>query len=276
MITSFIELKNVSFSYPQAKNLFENISLTFNLDEYVAIIGRNGVGKTTLAKLIIGILRPNGGEVLINGQLTKDKSIADIAQVIGFVYQNPNQMLFTQSVEKELELSIMKMKLSKKEKNKRINKTLEFFNMYHLKKIHPRNLSRGEKQKLALATVLIQEPFGIILDEPFSGIDATQQLQILNYISKLKAQGKLVIIITHNLDLVLENCDRIISMDNGKIIHDLPTLNFFSKEENFKKIDLEKTGYLNMIYSLHKNGLSKNILKKRDLVNFFVNKFSDF
>lgn len=276
MITSFIELKNVSFSYPQAKNLFENISLTFNLDEYVAIIGRNGVGKTTLAKLIIGILRPNSGEVLINDQLTKDKSIADIAQVIGFVYQNPNQMLFTQSVEKELELSIMKMKLSKKEKNKRINKTLEFFNMHHLKKIHPRNLSRGEKQKLALATVLIQEPFGIILDEPFSGIDATQQLQILNYISKLKAQGKLVIIITHNLDLVLENCDRIISMDNGKIIHDLPTLNFFSKEENFKKIDLEKTGYLNMIYSLHKNGLSKNILKKRDLVNFFVNKFSDF
>lgn len=265
----YIELKNVSFGYSKKTQLFTNLSLSFNLGEQIAIIGRNGAGKTTLVKLIIGILNPLHGSIEISNENIRKKSIADIATKIGFVFQNPNQMLFANTVEKELELSLQKFDFSTEIKKQKITTILEFLDMISFKDSNPRILSRGEKQKIAIATVLIQEPDAIILDEPFSGIDMTQRLVIANYLNELHKQGKLIILITHNLDFVAKYCSRIIGLKNGQLIFDTSTINFFTNQDNLIKLNLEQTNYLSLIYSLRKYGLPPEIIRSQELVNYF-------
>jgi energy-coupling factor transporter ATP-binding protein EcfA2 len=269
VVVSYIDVSGLFFGYTNDSLLFRNISLSFRLGEQVAIIGRNGSGKTSLVKLLNGMLKPQKGNISINRESTRDKSIADIATTIGFVFQNPNQMLFMNSVEKELELSLLRLSLGKEEQNKRINKMLSFFDLEKYRETHPRSLSRGEKQKLALATVLIQEPQAIILDEPFSGIDFNQRNNLIDYLRILCDEGKLIILITHDIDSIMENCSRVIALDEGNIIYDLPVDEFLLDETNLRKIGLLPTNYLKMIYQLRSKGLPKEILWKKDFIEFF-------
>lgn len=271
---NFIEIKDLTFAYSSSPDfVLKNINLSFNEKEIVAIIGVNGAGKTTLAKLMIGMLRPQKGEIFIEGIPASKKSIANIAEKIGFVFQNPNIMLFTQEVQKELELSLQRFDFSREEKEERINHMLDFLGLKKYAKFHPRLLSRGEKQKLSIATTLIQEPQMIILDEPFSGIDISQKNIIRNFLLTLKEQGKLVIIITHDLESIIELSDRVIALKNGEIFFDGAPKDFFTKEENIKAIGLTETDYLALVYKLRKNGLPKTILNKAELIGFFSQKF---
>jgi energy-coupling factor transport system ATP-binding protein len=269
VIVSYIEILRLSFGYTSDSQLFNDISLSFNLGEQVAIIGRNGSGKTSLVKLLNGMIKPQKGRIRISGESIREKSIADIATKIGFVFQNPNQMLFTNTVEKELALSLLRLNLGKKEQNLRIDEMLSFFDLKDYRNSHPRSLSRGEKQKLALATVLIQKPQVIILDEPFSGIDYKQRNILEKYIKILSEEGKLIILITHNIDSIIENCSRVIALDEGQLVFDLPVNEFLMDETNLSKIGLIPTNYLKMIYKLRKSGLPRDILWKKDLLKFF-------
>ena len=270
---TYIKVKNLQFSYGSRK-VINDLSLEFSLGEQVALIGRNGAGKTTLAKLLIRMLEPQQGEILIEGESTRKKTIADVAKEIGFVFQNPNQMLFSNSVEKELALSLQRFTLSKEEKKEKIEQMLNFFNLTSYREKHPRLLSRGEKQKLAIATVLIQEPKALILDEPYSGIDFTQRALIMSYIEELKLQGKLIIIITHDLETILETCERIIALVRGSMAYNGPSLDFFMDRTWLPKVGLEETPMLSMLYSLQEHGLTKNILRKNDLIQFLKEKIS--
>lgn len=271
-----IELDDINFSYLAGrKGIFSNLSLKFDPNEQVAIIGRNGSGKTTLAKLIIGMLKPSKGQICFDGKSIEKKSIAEIAEKVGYVFQNPNIMLFTNSVENELSLSLQRFNFTKNQKEEKINSMLDFFGMAKYRKIHPRLLSRGEKQKIALATVLIQNPDAIILDEPFSGIDMAQKIIIRDYLGKLKDQKKLVIIITHDLDSVLEESNRIIALSSGKIVFDGKKTDFFRDSTNLHKAGLTETYMLNMLYTLHANGLPKAILKRKEVISFFSKGIND-
>ncbi len=269
---TYIDISGLTFEYIKDSPLFKDISISFKLGEQVAIIGRNGSGKTTFAKLINGMLKPKKGSITISGESTKNKSIADIATKIGFVFQNPNQMLFTNSVEKELALSLFRFKLDKNEHEKRIKNMLKFFNLEQYRETHPRSLSRGEKQKLALATVLIQEPETIILDEPFSGIDFNQREKLIEYIRILSEDGKLVILITHNIDSIIENCSRVIALAQGQILYDLPVSDFLQDDSKLTKIGLESTTYLKLLFQLRNFGLPKEILMKNDLIEYVTQK----
>lgn len=272
-MTNFIEINELSFSYSEkAGDVIDNISLTFALGERIGIIGRNGAGKTTLAKLIIGMLQPRHGNILLEGEDCSKQSIATIAQKIGFVFQNPTKMLFSSSVEKELELSLQRFSLSKEEKKERISKTLDFFNLTDFQYSHPRLLSRGEKQKVALATVLIQNPKAIILDEPYSGIDLKQRLVLEDYLKELHSQGKLVITITHDLDSILSYYPRMVALKEGRLLYDGPPKQFFLEQDSIQKVGLQKTSLMSFFYSLHQIGLPKTILKKEELINYLLNK----
>ncbi len=267
---SFISLSHIFFNYSKNNPLFENLNLSFDKGEQIAIIGRNGVGKTTLVKLILGMLKPLKGQITIDGENTSNKSIAEIAAKVGFVFQNPNVMLFTNSVEKELELSLLRFKLSKIEITQRVNNSLKFFKLEEFNESNPRTLSRGEKQKLALATVLIQEPQALILDEPFSGIDVKQQLVIANYLSVLQKQGKLIIIISHNLDLLFESCSRVIALKNGSIAFDSSIKKFLENMQNLSAIGLEKSPFMDLIDDLRQKNLPPEIYTKRGLIDYIV------
>lgn len=267
---TYIKIEKVNFGYDYNKKLlFNDLSLELDRGEIVSIIGRNGVGKTTLAKLIIGMLKPQTGKILIEDKDIAKKSTATIAEKVGYVFQNPNIMLFSNSVTKELELSLMRFNLTKEETKKRISKVIDFFSLNVYLDIHPRLLSRGEKQKLVLATVLVQNPQAIILDEPFSGIDNTQKHLIRNYLKELKNQKKLVVVITHDLDSVLEFSDRVIVLDAGRITFNGKTIEFFVEPTNLNKNGLAATKMLSMFYSLRANNFPKEIMKKDDIIKFF-------
>jgi len=266
----YIRLDRITFSYGKRIPLFQDFSLSFSLGEQVAIVGRNGSGKTTLVKLILGMLRPQQGVIFINNEPITRKSIAEIATQVGFVFQNPNLMLFSNSVEKELALSLQRFKLSKEEERERIDETLAFFDLTKYRSTNPRSLSRGEKQKVALATVLIQNPKAIILDEPFSGIDMTQKLMILQYTQKLQQQGKLIILITHTLDLLPDACTRIVALENGRLVHDLPLEAFFADLTHLQSIGLELTEYLSFLQALREKGFPVNIIKKEAVRAFLL------
>ena len=270
---TYLKIKDITYHYnPKHKPAILNTTLELSLGEQVAIIGENGAGKTTLAKLIIGMLKPQTGTISIEGKSIASLSVADIAEQIGYVFQNPNLMLFTNTVEKELDLSLLRFNFTKEEKQEKIDKILEFFKLTKYKTTHPRLLSRGEKQKLALAAVLIQEPKTIILDEPFSGIDRTQKGMLMNYIRELKAQGKLVIIVSHDLDSIIEETDRIIALHQGMIAYDMPTLDFFNDNKKLYEIGLVETKMLKMIFNLRKNGLPKEILRRKEIISYFKTK----
>lgn len=269
----YLEIKDITYHYNlKLKPAIQNTTLEFSQGEQIAIVGENGAGKTTLAKLIIGMLKPQTGSISIEGKSIAKLSIADIAEQIGYVFQNPNVMLFTNTVENELELSLLRFNLTKEEKQKKIDGILEFFNLTKYKTTHPRLLSRGEKQKLALAAVLIQEPKTIILDEPFSGIDRSQRSMLMEYLRELKSQGKLVIIVSHDLDSIIEETDRIIALHNGKIAYDMPTLDFFKDKKRLLEIGLVETKMLKMIFNLRKNGLPKKILRRKELISYIKSK----
>jgi energy-coupling factor transport system ATP-binding protein len=270
---TYITLRDVFYRYtPKTPFAIEDISLTLSLGEIVGIIGKNGAGKTTLARLLTGMLRPQSGNIAVNKKSIADQSIAEIATKIGYVFQNPNQMLFTNTVEKELQLSLLRLELEKREKEERINRILAFFDLSEYRNVHPRFLSRGEKQKLALAIVLVQEPDVIILDEPFSGIDLAQREIISEYLCELKHQEKLIIIITHDLTSLIDYSERIIGLHNGKLQYNLPLQDFLVDRTNLRSIELEEPSYLAMIYSLQKYGLPKNIFRRKDLIHYFAQK----
>jgi energy-coupling factor transport system ATP-binding protein len=266
---TFIEIRNIDFGYTKKSELFSNLSLNLDLGEFVAIIGRNGAGKTTFVKLIIGMLNLSDGCIKIDGEDTRKLSIADIATKVGFVFQNPNQMLFANTVEKELALSLRKFNYEEKKIDEKITSMLEFFDMDELRNSNPRTLSRGEKQKLAIATVLIQDPKAIILDEPFSGIDMTQRLLILEYLRKLHSQGKLIVIITHTLDIIANNCNRVIGFKEGKILYNQEITKFLANKDHFEELGLEQTNYLSLIFELREHGLPSSVIKQIDLIKYF-------
>jgi energy-coupling factor transport system ATP-binding protein len=270
----FIEITELSFSYNQkAGKVIDSLSLTFSLGERIAIIGRNGAGKTTLAKLIIGMLHSQQGKIVINGKDSSKQTIATIAQQIGYVFQNPTKMLFSSSVEKELELSLQRFTLTKEEKQERIQNTLDFFNLTALQNSHPRLLSRGEKQKLALATVLIQNPKAIILDEPYSGIDLKQRGNLEEFLKKLHSQGKLIITITHDLDSVLSYYPRMIALKDGQLQYDGSPKRFFLDRTAIENIGLQNSALMAFFYSLHEKGLPKTILKKEELIEYLMSSY---
>ena len=272
---AYIKINKIDFGYDYNKKpLFNELFLEFDQGEIISIIGRNGAGKTTLAKLIIGMIRPQKGEIIIEDENTSEKSTAKIAEKVGYVFQNPNIMLFSNSVRKELELSLMRFNITKEEIQERITEVVDFFSLNNYLEIHPRLLSRGEKQKLAIATVLVQNPQAIILDEPFSGIDNTQKNLIRTYLNELKNQKKLIIVITHDLDSVLEFSDKVIVLDNGQVTFNGSTQDFFMEPENLHNNGLVETKMLSMVYSLRSNNFPKNILKRNAIISFFKEKFT--
>ncbi|MFW9924610.1 MAG: energy-coupling factor ABC transporter ATP-binding protein [Candidatus Thorarchaeota archaeon] len=267
-----ITIQNLFFSYIPDFQILNDLSLDLHEGEIVALIGKNGAGKTTLAKLLIGMLKPQSGEIIIDNKTIKKKSIADIAQKIGFVFQNPNSMLFTRSVEEELKLSLQRYNYTKDQQLEKINTILEFLNMKKYQQTHPRLLSRGEKQKLSLATVLIQDPKVIILDEPFSGIDNIQKNTISNYLLQLKEQGKLVVIISHDFESLIEYTDRIVALHNGSIFFNGTPKEFFKEKTQTEKIGLTNSPYLSLLFELRNRGLPETILKKGELIDYFCGK----
>jgi len=219
-INNYIEINNITFKYQKGKTVFQNFSLQLNRGESTVIKGKNGCGKTTLTKIIIGILKPNYGYVKIFGQDTKSLTLGQTGGMVGYVFQYPERQIFSTSVMEELTFPLNFKGYDKIKVNERAKKLIEIFELEHVKDSYPFFLSYGEKRRLAIASVLMNNPGYIILDEPTSSLDS-KMIEILSrMIDKLKAEGIGFLIISHNDYFIKRHGDRIIYMGEGDIISD--------------------------------------------------------
>jgi len=213
-----IDVKDLYFTYPTGLEALRGINLTIDDGEFLAIMGQNGAGKTTLVKHFNGLLKPTKGEVLVNGVNTRDVSVAKLARNVGFVFQNPDHQLFSETVEEEIAFALRNFGFKEAVIEKQVDWALNLLDVTQYRKTSPFMLSGGEKKRVALASILAWDPQVIILDEPTIGQDHQQKEKLQQFILQLNAQKKTVIVVTHDVEFVAECNPRVILMSQGKIL----------------------------------------------------------
>ena len=215
-----IEVKGVHFTYPNGIEAVKGISLTIENGEFVAIMGQNGAGKTTLVKHFNGLLKPTKGQVLVDGVDTTKVSVATLSRNVGFVFQNPDHQLFSETVEEEIAFALRNFGFNGEIIEKRISWALNLLALTQYRKTSPFMLSGGERKRVALASVLAWDPKMLIMDEPTIGQDYEQKEKLRQFILQMKTQQKTVITVTHDVEFVAECNPRVLLMREGKIIAD--------------------------------------------------------
>lgn len=215
-----IEIKDVYFTYPSGVEALKGISLTIKDGEFIAIMGPNGAGKTTLVKHYNGLLKPTRGEVLVDGINTKTTSVAKLARNVGFIFQNPDNQLFCETVEEEIAFALKNFGFKEDKLKRRVTWALNLLALTEYRKTSPFMLSGGERKRVALASVLAWNPKVVVMDEPTIGQDHQQKEKLRQFITQLNTQGKTVVVVTHDVEFVAECNPRVVLMSEGKILAD--------------------------------------------------------
>ena len=251
---------NVSFSYNNNQEIVSNINLQISERECLAIIGPNGVGKTTITKLMNGLLKPVSGNVYVDGLNTRNEKVSDLSKLVGLIFQNPEHMLFSETVYHEIEFGLKNSAMKKQEIPKKIEDTLEKFNLSQFSEKSPLRLSGGQKKMLSIACTDALNPKYLILDEPTIGQDAIQKEKITELIKTYMENNKSIIIITHDLDWVSQIATRTIILSNKGILTDGPPEYVLTNKEILELGGLPLPQVPLIARSLTK--LSKNINKR--------------
>jgi energy-coupling factor transport system ATP-binding protein len=217
---NFIELRNLYFEYKEENPIINNINLKIKKDEVTAILGPNGSGKTTLGKLIMGILRPTDGQVYISNKDILNMTLAQIGSKIGYLFQNPEKHFFSNTVEEELGFVLRLKGLNEDYVENQVEELLKLFQLEYLKKSSPLLISQGEKQRLAIAAILINDPEYLLLDEPTTGLDMERKDILIKVLKELNKKGIGMTIISHDHFFVEELFHRVINIHRGEIIYD--------------------------------------------------------
>lgn len=215
-----LEVKNLSFGYTKEHQTLRDVTLTIDKGEMVSIVGRNGAGKSTFSKLICGFETPDSGEIFFHGQDLLKENIRHRAKYIGYVMQNPNQMISKTMIYDEVALSLQKSGKSEKEIRQKVEDTLKICGLYPFRNWPVSALSFGQKKRVTIASVLVQDPELIILDEPTAGQDFKHYTEIMEFLCKLNEQGVTVVMITHDMHLMLEYTPRALVFSDGRLIAD--------------------------------------------------------
>ena len=215
-----IRINKLWFAYPNKVTALSNVSLDIGEGEFVAIMGRNASGKTTLVKHLNGLLLPTKGKVEVNGIDTRDSSVAELSLTVGYVFQNPNDHLFADTVDEEIAFALKNQKVDHSEIVSAVDQILAKFGLNQYRHYYPRYLSGGEKQRVALASVLVTQPRIIVLDEPTRGMEYGLKKQLMDFLSEYRKQGNTIILVTHDVETITEYADRVILFSEGRVVVD--------------------------------------------------------
>lgn len=263
-----IRLENVSFKYKESNKILDNISFEVNDGEIISIVGKNGSGKSTIGKLIAGILKLKEGNIFID-DLDIKKHQKEIRDKVGIVFQNPENQIIFNSIEDELSFALKD--LSKQEIDKRINEALEKVEMLDFKNKDLYNLSLGQKQRIMIAEILAKNPKYLIFDEPTTMIDSIGKEKIYKIIKNLKQQGYTIICITNLADEILL-ADRTLVLEQGKIALEIKREELVEKAEELRKYEIKLPTILEILVELQKNDVQVNAKEYtiQELVNYFM------
>ncbi len=266
---AILSAENVIFSYNEKKDVIKNVSLSIEQGEYIAIVGRNGSGKSTFAKLFNGLLIPKSGKISAFGfSSDKKEELFEIRKRVGVVFQNPDNQLVASIVEDDIAFGPENLGVKREEIKERIDFALSSVGMENFKKFSTERLSGGQKQRIAIAGVLALKPQVLILDESTAMLDPIGRKEVLEVVKKLnREQGTTIIAITHYMDEVVE-ADRVIVLDEGEVVLEGAPKDIFSKTDVIKRLGLELPIVTEIANGLRENGIQveDNILTEDELV----------
>ncbi len=256
---NLIEFKNVNFSYvvdddeenKVTVDVLKNFNLTIEKGSFVAILGHNGSGKSTTAKLINGINIAQSGEVIVDGQKVEDNdTIFDIRRKVGMVFQNPDNQIVSSIVEEDVAFGVENLGVEPKEIRERVDNALKTVGMYEHRLKAPNKLSGGQKQRVAVAGIIAMKPMCIVLDEPTAMLDPSGRREVMNTVKNLnKEEGITIVLITHYMDEAVQ-ADRVVVMDDGQIKLDDTPRNVFAKVDEIKALGLDVPQSTELVYRL--------------------------
>lgn len=267
-----LEVKDLHFTYPTGLEALKGINLTINDGEFLAVMGQNGAGKTTLVKHFNGLLKPTQGEVLVDSVSTKDVSVAKLARNVGFVFQNPDHQLFSETVEDEIAFALKNFGFEDVVVEKQINWALNLLDLVQYRKTSPFMLSGGERKRVALASILAWDPKMIILDEPTIGQDHQQKEKLQQFILQLNAQKKTVVVVTHDVEFVAECNPRVILMSQGKILVDGKTKEILTDPKMLAQASIVPPQITKIFLELADLGLPTDVIDVHEATKILLNR----
>lgn len=230
-----VELHDLKHVYPSGDIALAGVTMTFEGTDSVAIIGQNGAGKTTLAKHFNGILKPTDGTLLIDGVDVTDRTTAEWSRTVGYIFQNPDDQLFLESVRKEFSFGPKQIHMDSEVIERRIKEVAELVGLAHRLDMHPFDLTPNEKRFCAIGAILTMDPSIVIFDEPTCGQDRKGIARLSKIITYLHEAGKLCIIISHDMKFVTTNCSRAVVLCHGSVLLDGPVDEVFAQPEMLRR-----------------------------------------
>jgi len=227
-----VEAVDVEFTYPGGARALDGVNLAVGRGDFVAIVGQNGAGKTTLTRHFNGLLRPSSGDIRVLGLSAQGVPTIELCRHVGYVFQNPDEQLFCTSVQEELRFGPTNIGVDPHVTSQRVEEILGDIGLTKYREVWPKYLTKGERQRLALASVVAMDPDVLIVDEPTTGLDWVESLQILDYLERLrKEQKKTIIIITHDMNIVSLYAKRVVVMARGRVVGDGTAREIFSQPD---------------------------------------------
>lgn len=262
---SLVEVKNISFRYPNNYLAVDDVSFSIEAGECIAIVGQNGAGKTTTVKMLNGLIKPCSGDVLISGKSTKNYTTAQMACKVGYVFQNPDDQIFNSTVYREIEYGLKKMKLEPAERDKRIKDAAALTGMTNNLEMNPYDLPLSIRKFVTIASVIASDCDVMIFDEPTAGqdLDGLERLSHLNRF--LTERGKAIVTITHDMEFVAENYERVIVMCQKKVIADGRTKDVFFQKEIMDRAMLKQPALVRIARAI---GMKENTLDVSKLASY--------
>ncbi|MCT7826545.1 cobalt ABC transporter ATP-binding protein [Peptoniphilus lacrimalis] len=258
-----IEIQNVSFSHTPTSQIFDDLNLSFTPGA-CAIVGQNGTGKTTLLKILRGLLTPKSGSVLLNGKDIAKCSVPSLAKDIGFVFQNPDDQIFESTVIREVMFGLLKIGIDKDKALIQAKESLKLVGLLDKSEVNPYDLSLCERKMVSIASILAMDTQVVILDEPTIAQDDCGKNRIESIIKRLVLQGKTVIAVLHDMNFVARVFNRVVVLSNGKVLFDGTTRDAFMQDNILSSAQLDKPDVVKLCEKL---GYKNAFLSVEEFVN---------
>ncbi|MFZ5825595.1 MAG: energy-coupling factor ABC transporter ATP-binding protein [Bacillota bacterium] len=232
---ALIEVEDLWYGYRPGHDVLRAIYLQIEAGEYLALIGQNGAGKTTLAKHFNGLYKPTRGAVRVAGIDTRSAGVAQFATRVGYCYQNPDHQIFQGTIEEEVAFGPRNLGLGQAEVEERVAEALGAVGLLAKRKQEPWFVGKGERQRIAVASVLAMRPEAIVLDEPTTGLDWRGAREMLALVDRLNREGHTIIVITHDMRLVAEHARRVVALCQGQVLIDATPAEAFAQTERLRQ-----------------------------------------
>lgn len=254
MENTLLQVRNLSFAYDE-KKVLDEISVSISHGEKIAVMGSNGAGKSTFFLNLNGVLRPDKGEIILNGKVIGKRDFNELHKSVGFVFQDADSQIIAATVQSEISFGPMNLLLSRDEVKKRVDDAVRYMNLENFKDRPPHYLSGGEKKRVSIADILAMEPEILIFDEPMAALDPVNAENVEQILERLHDDGKTLLIATHDVDFAYRFADRILVFADGKIIADGTPAEIFHNAEVMKTAHLKAPAVMTIWESLSLCGI---------------------